>query len=108
MGRLLDAQPAIDGVFAASDLMAAGAVQTLRAAARRIPQDVAVVGFDDSSIAATSEPPLTSVRQPIEEMGREMVRVLLEQAARPAAARRKVILATRLVRRRSSEGGPNR
>jgi DNA-binding LacI/PurR family transcriptional regulator len=108
MHRLLEAQPAIDGVFAASDLMAAGAVQTLRAAGRRIPQDVAVVGFDDSSIAATSEPPLTSVRQPIEEMGREMVRVLLEQAARPAAARRKVILATRLVRRRSSEGGQNR
>jgi DNA-binding LacI/PurR family transcriptional regulator len=104
MRRLLEARPDIDGVFAASDLMAAGAVQVLRAAGRSVPRDVAVVGFDDSSIAATTDPPLTSVRQPIEEMGREMVRLLLEQASRPGSVPRKVILATRLVERRSSEG----
>ena len=104
MQRLLDARPDIDAVFAASDLMAAGAIQVLRAAGKRIPEDVAVVGFDDSSIAATTEPALTSVRQPIEEMGREMVRLLLEHAIRPGSVPRKVILATQLVRRRSSEG----
>jgi DNA-binding LacI/PurR family transcriptional regulator len=108
MRRILDQHPSVDGVFAASDLMAAGAIPVLRAAGRRIPEDVAVVGFDDSSIAATSEPPLTSVRQPIEEMGREMVRLLLEQASRPGSVPRKVILATRLVQRRSSEGVPKR
>jgi DNA-binding LacI/PurR family transcriptional regulator len=108
MRRLLDARPDVDGVFAASDLMAAGALQVLRTAGRRVPEDVAVVGFDDSSIAATSEPALTSVRQPIEEMGREMVRLLLEQASRPGSVPRKVILATRLVQRRSSEGVPRR
>ena len=54
---------------------AAGAMQALREAGRRIPDDVAVVGFDDSPLAATTQPPLSSVRQPIEEMGREMVRV---------------------------------
>lgn len=106
MERLLAAHPDLDAVFAASDLMAAGAIGALRAAGRRIPEDVAVVGFDDSPIAATSEPPLTSVRQPIEEMGRELVRLLLEQASRPEAVPRKVILATQLVRRRSSEGVP--
>jgi DNA-binding LacI/PurR family transcriptional regulator len=108
MRRLLDANPAIDGVFVASDLMAAGAIQVLRAAGRRVPEDVAVVGFDDSSIAAMTDPPLTSIRQPIEEMGREMVRLLLEHASDPGSVPRKVILATQLVRRRSSEGVPRR
>jgi len=108
MRRILAARPDVDAVFAASDLMAAGAMQVLRAADRRVPEDVSIVGFDDSSIAATAEPPLTSVRQPIEEMGREMVRLLLEQASRPGSVPRKVILATQLVRRRSSEGGPKR
>jgi DNA-binding LacI/PurR family transcriptional regulator len=108
MGRLLEARPDLDAVFAASDLMAAGAIGAIKAAGRRIPEDVAIVGFDDSSIAPTSEPPLTSVRQPIEEMGREMVRLLLEQVARPGTVPRKVILATKLVRRRSSEGVQNR
>jgi DNA-binding LacI/PurR family transcriptional regulator len=108
MRRILAARPDVDGVFAASDLMAAGALQVLRAAGRRVPEDVSLAGFDDSSIAATAEPPLTSVRQPIEEMGREMVRLLLEQASRPDSVPRKVILATQLVRRRSSEGGPKR
>jgi DNA-binding LacI/PurR family transcriptional regulator len=104
MRRILDARPDVDAVFAASDLMASGAIQVLRSAGRRIPEDVAVVGFDDSQIAATSDPPLTSVRQPIEEMGREMVRLLLEHTADPGSVPRKVILATQLVRRRSSEG----
>ena len=108
MRRLLEARPDVDAVFAASDLMAAGAVQVLRAAGRRIPEDVAIVGFDDSSTAEATEPPLTSVRQPIEEMGREMVRLLLEHTADPGSVPRKVILATQLVRRRSSEGVPPR
>ena len=102
--RILAARPDVDAIFAASDLMAAGAVQVLRAAGRRIPDDVAIVGFDDSPIAETTDPPLTSVRQPIEEMGREMVRLLVEQLADPGSVPRTVILATQLVRRRSSEG----
>jgi DNA-binding LacI/PurR family transcriptional regulator len=102
--RILAARPNLDAIFAASDLMAAGAVQVLRAAGRGIPEDVAVVGFDDSQSAETTDPPLTSVRQPIEEMGREMVRLLVEQLAEPGSVPRTVILATQLVRRRSSEG----
>jgi DNA-binding LacI/PurR family transcriptional regulator len=107
MRQILAARPDVDAVFAASDLMAAGAIQVLRSAGRRIPDDVAIVGFDDSPIAEASDPPLTSVRQPIEEMGAEMVRLLIEHAAHPGAAPRTVILATQLVRRRSSEGVPN-
>lgn len=104
MRRILAARPDVDAVFAASDLMAAGAIQVLRAAGKRIPDDIAIVGFDDSPIAETADPPLSSVRQPIEEMGAEMVRLLLEHAADPGAVPRTVILATQLVRRRSSEG----
>ncbi|HET8788342.1 MAG TPA: LacI family DNA-binding transcriptional regulator [Actinomycetes bacterium] len=82
MGRLL-ARPGrpVDAVFAASDLMAAGALRALRAAGRRVPEDVAVVGFEDSAMARYAQPPLTTVRQPIEEMGRQATRLLLARAA---------------------------
>ena len=71
MEQLLEAAPDLDGVFAASDLMAAGAMGVLLARGRRVPEDVALVGFDDSPIAATTRPPLSSISQPIEEMGPE-------------------------------------
>jgi DNA-binding LacI/PurR family transcriptional regulator len=108
MRALLARAGDIDAVFAASDLMAGGALAALREAGRRVPGDVAVVGFDDSTIATSTTPPLTSVRQPIEEMGREMVRLLLSAIARPDPVPRRVVLGTQLVRRASSEGGPAR
>jgi DNA-binding LacI/PurR family transcriptional regulator len=76
---LLARRPDLDGLFVASDLMALGALDALRAAGRRVPDDVAVVGFDDSELARSAEPPLTTVRQPIERLGREMARLLLAQ-----------------------------
>jgi DNA-binding LacI/PurR family transcriptional regulator len=86
MARLL-ARPGrpVDAVFAASDLMAAGALRALRAAGRRVPDDVAVVGFEDSAVARYTQPPLTTVRQPIEEMGRQATRLLLAKVAGEAA-----------------------
>jgi DNA-binding LacI/PurR family transcriptional regulator len=104
MERLLAARPNLDAVFCASDLMAAGALAVLISAGRRVPEDVAVVGFDDSPIAATSRPPLTSVRQPIEEMGREMVNLLLDLIAHNDRVARRVVLATELILRESSMG----
>jgi DNA-binding LacI/PurR family transcriptional regulator len=104
MRQLLSTRPDIDAVFAASDLMAAGALQALRVARRRVPDDVAVVGFDDSPLAATTQPPITSIRQPIEEMGREMVRLLVESSERADPVPRHVVLGTELVRRASSTG----
>jgi DNA-binding LacI/PurR family transcriptional regulator len=108
MRQLIQRRPDLDGVFAASDLMAAGALQALRETGRRVPDDVAVVGYDDSQIAEMTDPPLTSVRQPIEEMGIEMTRLLADSSARPAATPRHVILATQLIRRASSTGGLSR
>ena len=104
MERLLKARPDIDAVFAASDLMAAGAMSALAAAGRRVPQDVAIVGFDDSPIATTVLPNLTSVRQPIEEMGNEMARLLIDAIGGRDPVVRRVILDTELVRRASSAG----
>ncbi|MFG3131657.1 LacI family DNA-binding transcriptional regulator [Streptomyces tendae] len=76
MTSLLTEHPDTDGVFTANDLMAQGAVQVLRDHGRRVPQDVAVVGFDDSSVAVTCRPRLTTVRQPVEEMAATMARLL--------------------------------
>ncbi|MGW2514059.1 LacI family DNA-binding transcriptional regulator [Streptomyces scopuliridis] len=101
MAELLRLHPDLDAVFAASDLMAVGALHTLRAAGRRVPEDVAVVGFDDSPLARHTDPQLTSVRQPVEEMGRTMARVLLETINDSTAAWQHVVLRTELVRRAS-------
>ncbi|MET9959865.1 LacI family DNA-binding transcriptional regulator [Streptomyces sp. NPDC006326] len=86
MRELLERSPGLDAVFAASDVMAAGALGVLREAGRRVPDDVALVGVDDSAVARLMDPPLTSVRQPIEEMGRMMTRMLLQQITEPSGS----------------------
>jgi DNA-binding LacI/PurR family transcriptional regulator len=77
MASLLRRFPDLDAVFAESDNMAAGALRALRAAGRRVPEDVAVVGFDDLPIARATDPPLTTVHQPVQALGQEMARMLL-------------------------------
>ncbi|MFJ8083197.1 LacI family DNA-binding transcriptional regulator [Streptomyces sp. NPDC096205] len=79
MARLLREHPGLDGVFAANDLMAQGACQYLREQGVSVPGEVAVVGFDDSAAATECRPPLTTVRQPVEEMAAAMARLLLDQ-----------------------------
>jgi len=81
MRSLLARQPRLDAVFVANDLMAHGALGALRAAGRRVPDDVAVVGFDDIELARYTDPPLTTVRQPIVKLGRRLARQLLRLAA---------------------------
>ncbi|MEU9358763.1 LacI family DNA-binding transcriptional regulator [Streptomyces sp. NPDC048301] len=83
MTRLLAEHPDLDGVFASNDLMATGACHVLREHGRRVPADVAVVGFDDSSAASTCRPPLTTVRQPVEQMAAEMTGLLLDRLSAP-------------------------
>ncbi|WP_405791799.1 LacI family DNA-binding transcriptional regulator [Streptomyces sp. NBC_01506] len=102
MRDLLDRVPGIDAVFAASDVMAAGALAELRERGRRVPDDVAVIGFDDSVIARHTAPALTSVRQPIEAIGRSITSLLLEEIAEPTTARRQLVLPTTLVVRGSA------
>jgi DNA-binding LacI/PurR family transcriptional regulator len=101
MRELLDRDPLLDAVFVASDLMAHGALRTLRLAGRRVPDDVAVVGFDDFDVAQYTEPPLTTVRQPVVELGRLLARQLVRLVA-GEDIEESVILATELVVRESS------
>ncbi|MGI5245229.1 LacI family DNA-binding transcriptional regulator [Dactylosporangium sp. CA-139066] len=79
MTRLLDHRPNLDAVFCASDLMAVGALHALRQSGRRVPEDVALVGFDDLPLAAFTQPPLTTIKQPVEEIGAAAARQLLAQ-----------------------------
>ncbi|GGQ65098.1 LacI family DNA-binding transcriptional regulator [Kitasatospora griseola] len=96
MVRLLDQFPDVDAVFAASDAMAVGALRALRRLGRRVPDDVAVVGFDDSPAAASARPGLTTVRQPVEDLGARAVELL-----RDPSPTRSVVLPTHLVVRQS-------
>ncbi|MER5708380.1 LacI family DNA-binding transcriptional regulator [Streptomyces sp. NPDC002122] len=104
MAELLDRRPDLDGVFVANDLMATGALRTLRERGVRVPEDVAVVGFDDmASVVDRSSPALTTVRQDIEGMGRLMVKLLMRLLDGPGgAAPDSVITPTSLVRRASA------
>lgn len=98
MRQLLANDPETDAVFAASDLMALGALGALRGAGRRVPEDVAVAGFDDIELARFSEPPLTTVRQPVAEVAACIVAMLLS----PGPRTEPVILPTDLVIRASA------
>nr|WP_225432932.1 LacI family DNA-binding transcriptional regulator [Bifidobacterium sp. SMB2] len=77
MSELLDFHPDIDAVFISSDAMAVGAMKTLRARGIAVPDDMQIVGFDDSSAAMLADPPLTTVRQPFDQIGKHLVDQLL-------------------------------
>ncbi len=101
MRELLEREPRLDGVFAANDLMAVGALHVLLEGGRRVPQDVAVIGFDDSSAATSARPRLTTVRQPVEAMAARMAGLLLERLDAPDAPPRAVLFDAELVVRAS-------
>jgi DNA-binding LacI/PurR family transcriptional regulator len=102
MIKLLHDDPELDAVFVASDMMAHGALQALKDAGRRVPEDVSVIGFDDFEISRYSDPPLTTVRQPIVDMGRTMARQMLGLVNNKLDVPREVVLATELVVRESA------
>ncbi len=99
MQRLLARRP--DAVFAASDAMAVGALRALREAGLHVPEDVAVVGFDDMPFAARTDPPLTTVRQPIHRSGELATETLIDLIQHPHSAPRRIILPTELIVRTS-------
>lgn len=100
MRELLDRDLGLDAVFCANDLMAAGALDVLAERGIAVPGEIAVAGFDDSPVAITTNPPLTTVRQPFDRVSEEMVRLLLDEIDGRAAAR--VTLPTRVVERESA------
>jgi DNA-binding LacI/PurR family transcriptional regulator len=102
MRALLADHPGLDAVFAANDLMALGALLVLRDAGRRVPDDVAVVGFDDSSAALAAHPALTTVRHPLEDMAAEAARLLLARVDDPESRVISVIYEPTLVSRQTA------
>ncbi|MCP2359120.1 DNA-binding LacI/PurR family transcriptional regulator [Nonomuraea thailandensis] len=102
MQELLRTHPDLDAVFAASDPMALGAMRVLKAEGRSVPGDVAVIGFDDSKAALHADPPLTTVHQPTEAMGRQMAQLLVARINGEELRQPVVILDTHLVRRESA------
>jgi len=104
MARLLARDRPFTAVVAANDLMAIGAMEVLRAAGRRIPEDVAVVGFDDIPFAAFVDPPLTTVAQPTYRLGALAVERLLALMRGEVGGPRRIVLQPQLVVRRSCGG----
>jgi DNA-binding LacI/PurR family transcriptional regulator len=101
--QLMRLHPHIDAFFVACDLMATGAIQAITASGRRVPEDVSVVSFDDSVIAACSNPPMTSMRLPVEEMAAAAARALIDGSVPPCWRR---IFPVELVVRESAGPAP--
>jgi LacI family transcriptional regulator len=106
-GQLLVRGVDVTAIFAFNDQMATGAVGALQRAGHRVPQDISVIGFDDIPQSAAIFPALTTIAQPIAEMGTIGVRLLLDRIARRDAPYQRVRLSTRLVVREST-GRPSR
>jgi DNA-binding LacI/PurR family transcriptional regulator len=102
--RLLLNHPDLDAVFAGTDDMAVAAISVLLQARRRVPEDVAVIGFDDSPVARVSRPSLSSVRQPIAELGHQSVALLFDQIADPEGEPRHTIVQAEIAIRESTAG----
>jgi LacI family transcriptional regulator len=99
--KLLELSPRPTAIFASNDLSAFGAINAVRQAKLEIPKDVSIIGFDDIPQASNSYPKLTTVRQPLEEMGKLAVRLLLERIKEPRTKAKQVTLETHLVIRNS-------
>ena len=100
--RILDADPRPTAIFAASDSQALGVVEAARQRGLRVPADLSVMSFDDTLVAQMASPPLSAVRQPFPELGREAMRILLELAEGRQPSTVRIELATSLIQRDST------
>ena len=104
MQRLLPHRP--DAIFAASDMMAVGAIMAIEESGLKIPEDIALVGFDGIPSSAHTDPPLTTVRQPIIPSGALAAELLIDMIENPSPAPRRIVLTTELVVRKSCGANP--
>ncbi len=105
-GLLLDQDPRPTAIFAVTDELAAAVIECARVRGLRVPQDLSVVGFDDTEVARLLSPPLTTVRQPLREMGAVALRTALRLAAGDTLDSHHVELATELMVRSSTAPPP--
>ena len=101
--QLLELSPRPTAIFASNDLSAFGAMDAIRQAGLDIPNDISVLGFDDIPQASTSYPKLTTVKQPLDQMGKLAVQLLLGQIQDPQTIAKQVTLETRLIIRDSCQ-----
>jgi DNA-binding LacI/PurR family transcriptional regulator len=92
----------VTGIVCASDPMALGAIRAVRRAGKSVPKDVSIVGYDDSALMNCTDPPLTTVRQPIEPMGRMVIELLVGQMSGGAVSSEEYFFEPELVVRGSS------
>jgi DNA-binding LacI/PurR family transcriptional regulator len=102
MRRLLERIPHLTALFAHNDRMAIGAMRALREAGKTIPDDIALVAYDDTPAAAYADPPLTTIHQPMQEVGKVAVQLLLRMIEDPDIERKETLLRPYLVRRASA------
>ena len=100
--KILARDGKVDALFAASDLMALGAMTALREAGRQVPRQVAVAGFDDSVAAGLADPPLTTMRHPVADIALEALRILDDLIEGRTSGPEHVLLPTEFVRRKSA------
>lgn len=101
-GRLLDEPDRPTAIFACNDLMAIGAIQAARERGLAVPRDLSVVGFDNTVLAGIIDPPLTTIAQPIQEMGRQVVNLISQEINGEKNAKQRVVLVPELVVREST------
>ncbi len=101
--QLLSLNKRPSAIFASNDLSAFGVMDAIRNKGLSIPEDISIIGFDDIPQASVTYPKLTTVKQPLEQMGREAVKLLLEQIEQPEKPVRRVTLATALIKRDSCQ-----
>lgn len=107
MQALLERTHSFTAVFCFNDIAAIGAMRALREAGLSVPRDISVVGFDDIQSAAYTAPPLTTVRQPLQEMGKRGAQVLLDRIAnREREYPAEIVMASKLVIRESTGPAP--
>ena len=104
-GRLLKA--GVTGIVCASDPLALGAIRAVRRSGKRVPDDVSIVGYDDSAFMSCTEPPLTTVRQPIEPMGRAAIDLLVSLIGGASVAQQELLFEPELVVRGSTGPAPS-
>ncbi len=100
--ELMNLQDPPTAIFASNDVMAFGVMEAARERGKKIPDDISIIGFDDIPQAAQVHPPLTTIRQPLEEMGHRAAQMLLEIIEHPEQAAEKIELPTELVMREST------
>jgi DNA-binding LacI/PurR family transcriptional regulator len=103
MKDLLKSAKRPTAVFALNDLLAIGAIQGAKECGLSIPDDLSVVGFDNTILATINDPPLTTIAQPIQDMGRQVIDLLIQEIEGKKAAKRRVVLLPELVVRKTTK-----